>query len=57
MSARAVIARSENRPALTAESTPTRIPKNIQMIPAPMQSENVAGKPSAIWSTTLTLPL
>jgi hypothetical protein len=36
--ASAVIALSENRPALTAEMAPTRTPKPSQMIAAPMQS-------------------
>src|SRR5215211_2787104 len=43
--AKVVINRSDHLPALTAEKTPTRIPKKSQMIPAPMQSENVAGMP------------
>ncbi len=52
ISASAVMARSEARPAVTAEITPTRIPKPSQMIAAPMQSENVAGSPSLICWTT-----
>ena len=51
-SASIVITRSEKRPALTAEITPTSTPKPSQMIPAPMQSENVAGIPSLICWTT-----
>ena len=43
-----VISRSDNRPAVTAEITPTRIPKKSQMIPAPIVSENVAGIPCLI---------
>ena len=52
ISARIVIARSDHLPAFTAEITPTRIPKTSQMIPAPMQSENVAGMPFLISATT-----
>src|SRR5215210_3215973 len=42
----------DHRPAYTAEITPTTMPKNSQMMPAPMHSENVAGMPDTIWSTT-----
>ncbi len=52
MRARAVIIRSVARPAVIAEIVPTRMPKKSQIIPAPMQSENVAGSPSLIWFTT-----
>ena len=45
ISAKIVITRSDNLPAVTAETTPTRIPKKSQMIAAPMESENVAGMP------------
>src|SRR3954452_3605022 len=54
ISASTVMTRSDNRPAVTAEMTPTTTPKKSQMIPAPMQSENVAGMPLLIWSTTLS---
>ena len=54
ISASTVITRSDNRPAVTAEMIPTRIPKPSQMIPAPMQSENVAGIPLLICWTTLS---
>ena len=43
-----VIKRSDHLPAFTAEITPTRIPKSIQMIAAPIESENVAASPSLI---------
>ena len=33
---------------------PTRMPKKSQMMAAPMQSENVAGMPALIWSTTFS---
>jgi hypothetical protein len=46
--ANTVIARSDQRPAVTAEMSPTRIPKPSQMIPPPMQSEKVAGIPCLI---------
>ncbi len=46
--ARTVMTRSDHRPAFTAETTPTTIPKKSQMIPAPMQRENVAGIPFLI---------
>ena len=45
ISARTVIRRSDRLPAVTAEITPTRIPKKSQMMPAPIASENVAGMP------------
>ena len=48
ISARIVINRSDSRPAVTAEITPTRTPKNSQMMPAPIASENVAGMPCLI---------
>ena len=48
----AVIILSVARPAVIAEIVPTRMPKKSQIIPAPMQSENVAGSPCLIWSTT-----
>ena len=44
--------RSDHVPAVTAEITPTAIPKKSQMIPAPIASENVAGRPCLIWLTT-----
>ena len=43
-----VIKRSDSLPALTADITPTRIPKKSQMIPAPIVSEKVAGRPASI---------
>ena len=49
-----MINRSDARPAVTAEMTPTRIPKVSQMIPAPMQSDSVAGIPFLISFTTLS---
>jgi hypothetical protein len=49
-----VIKRSDARPAVIADSTPTRIPNVSQMNAAPIASENVAGTPSLIWFTTLT---
>ena len=52
MRAAMVIKRSDHLPAVTAEITPTRMPKVSQMIPAPMQSEKVAGIPSLICWTT-----
>jgi hypothetical protein len=52
MSARTVIARSENRPAVTADITPTRTPNTSQMIAAPIASEKVAGAPRLISSST-----
>ena len=52
ISASTVITRSDNLPAVTADITPTRIPKNSQMIPAPTVSENVAGIPCLICWTT-----
>ena len=45
ISARTVSPRSASLPAFTAEITPTTIPRNSQMMPAPMASENVAGRP------------
>ena len=45
ISARIVITRSDSLPAVTAEITPTTIPKKSQMSPAPIVSENVAGIP------------
>ena len=53
-SASSVIKRSDARPAVIAEITPTRIPKVSQMNAAPIASEKVAGTPSLIWVTTLT---
>ena len=47
-----MIKRSEKRPALTAEIVPTSTPNPNQMIPAPIESENVAGSPCLIWLTT-----
>ena len=52
MSARTVIRRSDSLPALTADITPTRIPKKSQMMLAPIVSENVAGIPCLICETT-----
>ncbi len=52
INARSVINRSDHLPAVTAEMIPTTIPQNSQMIPAPIESENVAGSPCLIWSTT-----
>src|ERR1051326_1859000 len=49
ISASTVINRSDNRPAVTAEITPTRIPKKSQMIAGPIESENVTGMPCQIW--------
>ena len=43
ISASTVMTRSESLPALTADITPTTIPKKSQMMPAPIVSENVAG--------------
>ena len=43
--ARMVITRSDQRPAVTAEMVPTRMPNASQMIAAPIVSENVAGMP------------
>ncbi len=54
ISASTVIRRSDRRPAVTAETTPTRIPKKSQMMAAPMQRENVAGRPSLICCHTLS---
>ena len=54
ISARIVITVSDQRPAVTAEMTPTRMPKPSQMMPAPMQSENVAGMPALICWTTFS---
>ena len=54
INAKTVIARSDHLPAVTAETTPTTMPKKSQMIAAPMQSENVAGMPALICSTTFS---
>ena len=52
ISANVVINRSDHLPAVTAEKKPTRIPNSSQMIPAPMQSDKVAGMPRLIsWTT------
>ena len=45
MSASTVMTRSDSLPARIADTTPTRIPKNSQMMLAPIVSENVAGIP------------
>ena len=52
ISASTVITRSDNCPAVTAEMTPTRMPKPSQMMPAPIVSESVAGIPRLISVTT-----
>ena len=46
------MSRSDSLPAVTADITPTMIPKKSQMIPAPIVSENVAGMPCTICVTT-----
>ena len=52
MSASTVITRSDKRPAVTAEITPTRMPKPSQMMPAPIVRDSVAGMPLLIsWTT------
>ncbi len=52
ISASTVMTRSDSLPAVTADTTPTTIPKKSQMMPAPIASENVAGIPCLIWSRT-----
>ena len=47
-SASTVMTRSDSLPARIADTTPTTIPKNSQMMLAPMVSENVAGIPCLI---------
>jgi len=48
INATTVISRSDHRPAVTAAMTPTTIPQKSQISPAPIESENVAGRPLSI---------